>query len=123
MSGAPAIPRSGNPNADPKSIAEAKWFDLFQDDALKQLVTTALEQNFDLKIAAEHVLEARAQAGITRSQQIPTIDATGGFQFEPRIPHRCESLCSRRPEPGHQLHAGGIFARLGGSISGAAFAA
>ena len=38
--------------ATPDSIAETKWFDLFQDDILKQLVTGALEKNFDLRIAA-----------------------------------------------------------------------
>jgi outer membrane protein, multidrug efflux system len=57
------------------SIAETKWFDLFHDDTLKQLVETALQQNFDVKIAAERVLEARAQVGLTRSELFPTLDA------------------------------------------------
>ncbi len=61
------------------SIAETKWFDLFQDDTLKQLVTTALANNFDLRIAAERVLEARAQYGITRAGLLPTLDAQGQF--------------------------------------------
>ena len=37
--------------ATAESIAETKWFDLFQDDTVKQLVTSALEKNFDLRIA------------------------------------------------------------------------
>ena len=65
--------------ATPDSIAETKWFDLFQDDTLKQLVTGALEKNFDLRIAAERVLEARAQYGISRANLWPTFDAQVQF--------------------------------------------
>jgi len=61
------------------SIADAKWFELFHDAALKQLVDTALQQNFDLRIAAERVIEARAQVGITRSELYPTLDLTAQF--------------------------------------------
>jgi multidrug efflux system outer membrane protein len=46
---------------------------------LKQLVTTALQDNFDLRIATQRILEARAQLGITRSQLFPTVDASGQF--------------------------------------------
>jgi NodT family efflux transporter outer membrane factor (OMF) lipoprotein len=63
----------------PQSVAEIKWFDLFQDDTLKQLVTSALGKNFDLRIAAERVLEARAQYGIVRANLLPTVD--GQVQF------------------------------------------
>jgi NodT family efflux transporter outer membrane factor (OMF) lipoprotein len=61
------------------SIADTKWFDLFHDDALRQLVDTALRQNFDVRIAAERVLEARAQVGLTRSQLFPTLDLPAQF--------------------------------------------
>lgn len=59
-----------------QSLADLKWFELFQDATLSQLVTTALEQNFDLRIAAERVLQARALYRITRSDQFPTLDAS-----------------------------------------------
>ena len=65
--------------ATPDSIAETKWFDLFQDDTVKQLVTSALEKNFDLRIAAERVLEARAQYGIVRGNLFPTLDGQAQF--------------------------------------------
>src|SRR5713226_3204458 len=39
------------------SLADVRWFDLFKDDTLGQLVRTALAQNFDLQIAAERVLQ------------------------------------------------------------------
>jgi len=71
--------RNALPATEANSLADTKWFDLFQDDTLKQLVTTALANNFDLRIAAERVLEARAQFHITRGQLLPTLDAQGQF--------------------------------------------
>jgi multidrug efflux system outer membrane protein len=65
--------------AGPESLADLKWFDLFKDDVLKQLVSTALEQNFDLRAAAARVLQARALLGVSRSDQFPTVDVTGDF--------------------------------------------
>lgn len=61
------------------SLADAKWSDLFQDDTLKQLVTTALENNFDLGIASERVLEARAQFRISQAAQFPLLGVQGQF--------------------------------------------
>ena len=63
-----------------RSIADTKWFDLFQDEVLRQLVNEALQQNFDLRIAAERVLQARAALGITRSQLYPQVNAVGEFE-------------------------------------------
>ncbi|MGD1090828.1 MAG: efflux transporter outer membrane subunit [Bryobacteraceae bacterium] len=72
--------RSAPPTGQPSvSIADTKWFDLFHDDALKQLVTTALERNFDVRIAAERVNEAREQYGIARSQLYPVITLPASF--------------------------------------------
>jgi NodT family efflux transporter outer membrane factor (OMF) lipoprotein len=56
-----------------ESIADLKWFDVFRDDELKQLVGTALNQNFELRIAAERVLQARELYGITRAGQYPVV--------------------------------------------------
>lgn len=52
---------------------------MFQDPVLQQLVTEALKNNLDLRVAAQRVLEAQAQAGIVRSQQFPTIN--GGASY------------------------------------------
>jgi multidrug efflux system outer membrane protein len=57
------------------SLADVKWFELFNDPALTQLIGTALKQNFDLRIAAERVLQARAIYGIARSERFPAVDA------------------------------------------------
>jgi multidrug efflux system outer membrane protein len=79
----PAVPLPdayrGASSAEAASIASLKWFDLFHDDTLKQLVATALERNFDLRMAAERVTEARAQLGITRANIFPFLDAQAQF--------------------------------------------
>jgi multidrug efflux system outer membrane protein len=56
-------------------LGEQKWWDVFQDEQLRTLIRTALQQNYDLRIAASRVLEARAQLGITRADQFPTLNA------------------------------------------------
>jgi multidrug efflux system outer membrane protein len=73
---APTPPAFRNGEAAPTaaSLADTKWFDLFQDDVLKQLVETALAQNHDLKITAERVLQARAQIGVSQAQLYPQLD-------------------------------------------------
>ena len=59
------------------SLGDEQWADVFREPELQQLIRTALANNYDLRIAAEHVQEAAAQVRITRSQQFPQI-AVGG---------------------------------------------
>jgi len=65
---------------DRASVADLAWFDLFQDEALRQLVETALVQNYDLQIAAARVSQARAQVGVVRSEIFPTIGGGGSLE-------------------------------------------
>ena len=60
------------------SIADLKWFELFRDDTLTGLVNAALQQNFDVRIAAERVMQARAAYGISRSERLPAVNAEAG---------------------------------------------
>ena len=73
---------------DPASIADLAWFDLFQDDALRELIQTALIQNYDLQIAAARVLQARAQVGIVRSADLPDHQRRRQPADGPRRPER-----------------------------------
>jgi outer membrane protein, multidrug efflux system len=59
------------------SLGDEKWWDVFQDNELQGLIRTALENNYDVRIAATRVLQARAQLGITRADQFPTVSAGG----------------------------------------------
>jgi multidrug efflux system outer membrane protein len=45
----------------------------------KRLIQDALDNNLDLCIAAQRVLEAEAQVGIARSQQLPSISGGGSY--------------------------------------------
>src|SRR5579864_5270483 len=60
---------------DVKSFADEKWWDVFHDEQLKDLIRTALEQNYDVRIAATRILEAQARLGITRADQFPAVTA------------------------------------------------
>jgi multidrug efflux system outer membrane protein len=64
-----------NPNAppDPQSVADLKWFNVFKDDQLQALINEALIHNFDLREAVARIDEARANLGLTRADQYPTI--------------------------------------------------
>ena len=75
---APTVYRGLTPdqaaNNDPTSIGDQKWFEVFQDDQLKELIKTALQQNYDVRRAASRILQAQASLGIARSNQFPTIN-------------------------------------------------
>ena len=65
-------------NTAPESLGDEKWWDVFQDKELQGLIRTALQNNYDVRIAAARVLEAQAQLGITRADQLPTLGVGGG---------------------------------------------
>jgi multidrug efflux system outer membrane protein len=75
----PAVFRGADaaPPADLTSLADVKWFDVFKDERLQDMVRTALEQNYDLREAVARVDAARANLGIIRADQFPTIDGSG----------------------------------------------
>lgn len=69
----------------PESLGNAAWWTVFQDPALAALVKTALAQNLDLRIAANHVLQAQDAVVIARSAQFPTL--AGGLEVSgERVP-------------------------------------
>ena len=63
--------------AGTQSLGDEKWWDVFQDAELQKLIRTALQQNYDTRIAAARILEAQAQVGLARANQLPTVNATG----------------------------------------------
>jgi multidrug efflux system outer membrane protein len=76
-----AVQQAEQPAAE--SLGDQKWWELFQDQQLRGLIHTALQQNYDVRIAATRILEARAQVGITRADGLPTISA-GAQSFDQR---------------------------------------
>jgi len=69
--------------SDPKgsmvSLGDQNWSEVFRDPALQELIREALANNYDLKIAAQHVLEQQDQVGVTRAQQFPTVSGGGTY--------------------------------------------
>jgi len=63
------------------SLADLKWFDVFRDERLQELIRTALAQNYDLRDAVDRVEMARASLGIARSEQYPNAGAGGNIEF------------------------------------------
>jgi len=66
------------PQPAAESLGDQKWWEVFQDQQLQDLLHTALQHNYDVRIAATRILQAQAQVGITRSDQLPTI--SGGVE-------------------------------------------
>src|SRR6266403_2069174 len=58
-----------------ESLGDQKWWEVFQDKQLQDLIHAALQQNYDVRIAATRILQAQAQVGVTRADQWPTINA------------------------------------------------
>src|ERR1700682_4622733 len=84
----PAVPvpqnfRAPEPLPAPQaaSLADLKWFEIFKDEQLQELTRTALVQNYDLRDAVARVEQARANLGITRSNQFPQASPSGALEF------------------------------------------
>ena len=59
------------------SLGDEQWSTVYQEPELQELIRKALANNYDLRIAAQHILEQQAQVKITRSQQFPTLSLGG----------------------------------------------
>lgn len=78
--GAPTL--TSSPAQD---FAELQWWGVFQDPVLQSLIKEALVNNYDLRIAANHVVQARDQLGITRANQFPTLSGFAEVNYG-RVP-------------------------------------
>jgi len=70
---------SDNPRAQASSFADLRWWQVFQDPQLQELIRTALKENYDLQLATERISAARAQVTITRSSLFPQVGAGANF--------------------------------------------
>jgi multidrug efflux system outer membrane protein len=86
--GNPLPNTAANAQAPPSpglSLGDEKWWAVFGDPQLQELIRTALRQNYDVRIAAQRVLESQAQLGVTRSQQFPQLNG-GASYAQQRFP-------------------------------------
>ena len=62
------------------------WWRDFEVEELNQIVEAGITNNFDLRVAVARVAQTRAQAGIVKSAEYPTIDAVGGYSIQAPYP-------------------------------------
>ena len=74
--------RGQAPEDSAPSVADLQWWQIFQDETLQQLIRSALAENYDLRVAAARILDARAQVVFTRSFQFPEINAGGSAPYQ-----------------------------------------
>jgi multidrug efflux system outer membrane protein len=65
------------PEDAPTLEVENRWWVVFGDRELNQLVDEVLKNNWDIKLAAARVLEARAQYIRVRADRFPSVNASG----------------------------------------------
>ena len=101
----PTNPKQPTSESAAQSLGDEKWWEVFQDRELQSLIRTALKNNYDVRIAATRVLEARAQLGITRADQYPSLSAGGNIasQQNPKL----------GPIPAYELTQGEVAASAG----------
>ena len=70
----------GQPQPGLDTLADLSWWEIFDDQELQSLIRTALEQNYDVLLAAARVAEVRARVGVSRSLWLPQAGGAYGFQ-------------------------------------------
>ena len=68
--------RRPGPRADPATLANTPWWDLFRDPELQELHPHRAGENQDLMIAVERIVEAKARLGFVRADLFPKVDLT-----------------------------------------------
>lgn len=58
------------------------WWDSFGDPLLTELVTQAIRNNLDIKVAAARLAESRAQLGQSKAAEFPTLDGNASYTRE-----------------------------------------
>jgi multidrug efflux system outer membrane protein len=77
------------------SLGDEQWSAVYREPELQDLIRKALADNYDVRIAAQRILEQEAQVKITRAQQFPTA-TIGGTGIGATLP---SSLGTQIPSP------------------------
>src|SRR5215470_15770911 len=88
----------GQAAVEADSLADAPWWEVFQDPILRDLVHEALASNYDVRIAVARVQEARANFVVTRSDLYPSLDYSAGVSRSRILPGVLGSPGGQAPE-------------------------
>lgn len=69
--------RSAPSEVTTNSLADLPWWDIYRDETLKALIHIALTNNYDVRIAATRVEQARELSAQARAQFLPSINYQG----------------------------------------------
>ena len=75
-----AVPTEFRAQMDPvsvNSIADVAWPNVFTDGALQRLISTTLQNNYDLQIAIARIEQARQAVAVAQSESLPQIGYEG----------------------------------------------
>jgi len=74
-----------NPVIDRNSVDLRRWWTVFNDPLLNQLIEESFRQNLSLQIAGLRILEARARLGIAEGRLYPQVQQINGSVSQNRI--------------------------------------
>lgn len=114
---APALVRGSESTTESAaSIADLPWLEVFRDPQLQSLIQTALQQNYDLRIAAEKIAETRAQLGISRSARYPELALSTSATTGKAVGNVKSTFFSMAPDASYQLD---LFGKVRNQIAAA----
>jgi multidrug efflux system outer membrane protein len=122
----------GQAGAEAASLADAPWWEVFQDPILKALIQEALRNNYDVGVAAARVQEARANLRVARSGLFPSLDygaavgrarlPLGGLNLPDGTDHRTDDFFSGTMSMSWELDIWGRVRRLNEAARATLFA-
>ena len=74
----PGVQKPAAPDAP--SLGDLRWWEVFQDSELQRLLSTALDRNYDINIAAARIEQAAANVGVVRADQYPELGTGAGVR-------------------------------------------
>jgi outer membrane protein, multidrug efflux system len=77
----PAQYRDERPGQDAASLADLPWWTVFQDPVLVKLLSEAVENNRDVRVAIARVQQAAALARISKAQLFPALTANANAAY------------------------------------------
>jgi multidrug efflux system outer membrane protein len=75
---APAFRHAAAEPQDQAARLPAQWWTVFNDATLSQLEERALRDNPNVRAAAQRLVQAQAQLGVTRAGELPTLGVSAG---------------------------------------------
>jgi len=69
------------------SIGVDSWWRSFADPTLEQLVSQALQNNLTVQVAAERIIEARANVSLNGGNLAPNVTSHTGYEYLKRSPN------------------------------------